>query len=266
MKTIEYRFGLDEIYTLPADEAGKQAAERIKERLKSLCTDFREAIIESGYTFAMVADRSDQTASALAKSLTNSFSMSVLKLNKVCDIVFPNLTLDEIIYGEKLPMRLPNIDRLFLKTYSYIYFQNKSESSRLDEIFQTMIKKGKRETSDACTRYFGVREDWWMSDPILPEYRTIPQTTNLTSFSMWKVEASKLRVQTLLRASVFCKMSLDFLCRDDYSVCNLYYEENGKRVSLTSAERKLLSNFCVLKYSEKARIIGEMMSCIDYSN
>lgn len=248
-----YVFGQKEFKELPDEEKNYENIKKILDALRMQLSQFLIdlSLVIGKKKVNQLLRMSNRPYSALSNSV--DFQPQVLvKLSK-----YLNKSINKALYGEEYPIELPKAVKTFLLSYmklpeteqiavSMLMSKNENDVENLthqemnDIIYQRILDLANLRDIDPKTLVKGID--------------IVHQTQFLI---MLKAGTCSFQMKNLMYYALFMDVSLDYLCRVDYSESELYYiSDEGEQVFVDNEYKPVISKFLRLSELEANNMLA----------
>lgn len=194
-------------------------------------------------------------------------SISFDRLPDILKYIFPDKSLDEIVFGEKIPMNLFPIENTIITHYRMLSKQSKNLLiNHLEEILHGLkVKKSKDTPLDRLNKVRLYRnQSYSFSTELLKKLtQTAPgeerrNCASLCSFQ-FKIVDREMNIENIMYHAVCCGISMDYIFCPNYIESDLRYTQNGQSQPITEDERILLNKVLPLTEDSKMDFLHDMI-------
>ena len=215
---------------------------------------FKSLIVSKGYTasyagYALGLSSNPLTNSSLTRMLSGAYAFSIpaVKMQRAKQIFFQEESIDEFMYGEKIPMEAFPIDLMLINTIRRL------PADKLATV-KKFCKEREQLEPDPHLRFLEYKAQNNSANVIL-DYTRTPKLLWLYNEERFK-KASKTKQWACL--SIVAGISLDYLLSTDYSDVDFFYRnKRNAKVPVSKEYLKLISPLTLADKVTLAKMLYE---------
>lgn len=210
-------------------------------------------------SLAKIEEYGDHNPNYWRKTGPNGITVTDRGIVECLGLMYPNKLYDEIVFERCIPMRILNIDDMFMRIYCKL---TPKQRSKIRSIIAKFPKENVRDT-DKVNEMIEDRTNQSKSlgafsntvlNPSFRKYRHFV----LVSLGI-ETPTQKLKLSKLIRYAITWGVSTDYLLGRNYAEGDLYTVEDNQYRQLTAEEKQAIIEIQYLSYNQKITLIGNIV-------